>query len=43
VLIAPTIGGGIAWGAWATLVGFAALFAVCARWGYRRDEGRRYR
>jgi ABC-2 type transport system permease protein len=41
-LVAPTAGGGIAWGAWASLGGFAALFAVLAAWGYRRDEGRRY-
>ncbi len=30
-------------GAWASLAGFAALFAALAVWGYRRDEGRRFR
>jgi ABC-2 type transport system permease protein len=30
-------------GADARLAGFAALFAALAAWGYRRDEGRRFR
>jgi ABC-2 type transport system permease protein len=42
-LVAPVVGSGVAWGAWASLGGFAVLFAVLAAWGYRRDEGRRYR
>ena len=28
---------------WALLAGWAAVFAALAAWGYRRDEGRRYR
>lgn len=28
---------------WALLAGWAAVFAALATWGYRRDEGRRYR
>ena len=28
---------------WALLAGWAAAFAALAAWGYRRDEGRRYR
>lgn len=33
------------WGGahWLPLLGFAALFAALAAWGYRRDEGRRFR
>ncbi len=31
------------WRAWAALFGFACAFAALAVWGYRRDEGRRYR
>jgi ABC-2 type transport system permease protein len=42
-LVASVSGRGIAVAPWATLAGFAALFAVLAVWGYRRDEGRRYR
>jgi ABC-2 type transport system permease protein len=30
-------------GEWARLAGWAAVFAALAAWGYRRDEGRRYR
>jgi ABC-2 type transport system permease protein len=30
-------------GTWARLAGFAALFGALAVWGYRRDEGRRFR
>jgi ABC-2 type transport system permease protein len=30
-------------GAWLALGGFAALFGALAAWGYRRDEGRRFR
>jgi ABC-2 type transport system permease protein len=28
---------------WLALFGFAALFAALAAWGYRRDEGQRFR
>ena len=42
-LIAAVAGAGIDWGAWGALGGFACLFAALAAWGYRRDEGRRYR
>jgi ABC-2 type transport system permease protein len=42
-LIATVAGAGVDWGAWGTLGGFAGLFAGLAAWGYRRDEGRRYR
>ncbi|MBA2331732.1 MAG: ABC transporter permease [Actinobacteria bacterium] len=31
------------WRAWATLAIFALVFAVVAIWGYRRDEGQRFR
>jgi ABC-2 type transport system permease protein len=36
---------GRAWSAtsWLALAGFALAFAALAAWGYRRDEGRRYR
>jgi ABC-2 type transport system permease protein len=42
-LIAAVGGGRLDWRAWATLCGFACVFAALAAWGYRRDEGRRYR
>jgi len=43
VLTAPAEGMGPPWSAWARLALFAAAFAAVALWGYRRDEGRRYR
>jgi ABC-2 type transport system permease protein len=43
VLGAAVLGGLPPWRAWCALAGFAALFGVAAVWGYRRDEGRRYR
>jgi ABC-2 type transport system permease protein len=43
VLAAAAVGAGPPWRSWAALAAFAALFAVAAAWGYRRDEGRRYR
>jgi len=42
-LIATVAGAGIDWHAWGALSAFACLFAAFAVWGYRRDEGRRYR
>lgn len=42
-LIATVAGGGIDWLAWGSLVAFSCLFAGLAVWGYRHDEGRRYR
>lgn len=43
VLWTAVAGGG--WGAshWLALAGYGALFALVAGWGYRRDEGRRFR
>jgi ABC-2 type transport system permease protein len=43
VLAAAVLGGLPPWRAWWALAGFAALFGLLALWGYRRDEGRRYR
>ena len=43
VLAAAAVGAGPPWRSWAALAGFATLFAVAAVWGYRRDEGQRYR
>jgi ABC-2 type transport system permease protein len=43
VLAAAAMGAGPPWRSWAALAAFSALFAVAAVWGYRRDEGRRYR
>jgi ABC-2 type transport system permease protein len=43
VLAAPAVGAGPPWRPWIALVGFAAAFGALAAWGYRRDEGRRYR
>ena len=43
VLAAAAVGAGPPWRPWAALAAFAALFAIAAVWGYRRDEGRRYR
>ena len=42
-LIATVAGTGIDWRAWSVLGAFACLFAGLATWGYRRDEGQRYR
>ena len=42
-LVATTAGAPVAWRSWLVLVAFGALFAVLAVWGYRRDEGRRFR
>jgi ABC-2 type transport system permease protein len=41
-LVATAGGAPVDWGAWASLAGFAALFAWIAVAGYRRDEGRRF-
>jgi ABC-2 type transport system permease protein len=43
VLAAPAVGAAPPWRPWIALIGFAAVFGVLAAWGYRRDEGRRYR
>ena len=43
LLTGAAAGTPIAWSRWLTLVGFAALFALLAVAGYRRDEGRRFR
>lgn len=43
VLAATVVGHPFEPGACARLAGFAALFAWLAVWGYRRDEGRRFR
>ena len=43
VLSTAVAGSGIDWRAWGALAGFACLYAGLAAWGYRRDEGRRYR
>jgi ABC-2 type transport system permease protein len=32
-----------AWRHWLALAGYAAIFALVAAWGYRRDEGQKYR
>jgi ABC-2 type transport system permease protein len=42
-LTAPALGGPAPWRSWLALSLFAAVFAVFAAWGYRRDEGRRFR
>jgi ABC-2 type transport system permease protein len=42
-LVATVEGASVDWRAWGALGGFACLFAALAAWGYRRDEGRRYR
>jgi ABC-2 type transport system permease protein len=42
-LVGTTSGGSIAWRSWLVLACFGALFALLAVWGYRRDEGRRFR
>jgi ABC-2 type transport system permease protein len=43
VLAAPVAAEPFPLEAWAELAGFALLFACLAIWGYRRDEGRRFR
>jgi ABC-2 type transport system permease protein len=43
VLAAPAVGSAPPWRPWIALFGFAAAFGALAAWGYRRDEGRRYR
>ena len=43
VLAAPATGLPPPWRAWCALAGFAAAFFAVAAWGYRRDEGLRYR
>ena len=43
VLAAPAVGAPPPWRPWIALVGFAAAFGALAAWGYRWDEGRRYR
>ncbi len=42
-LVATTAGPPVAWRSWLSLVAFTALFALLAVWGYRRDEGTRFR
>jgi ABC-2 type transport system permease protein len=42
-LVATTAGAPVAWRSWLVLAAFGALFAVLAVWGYRRDEGMRFR
>jgi ABC-2 type transport system permease protein len=42
-LAAAAAGRALPWRPWIALVGFAAVFGALAAWGYRRDEGRRYR
>jgi len=41
-LVSTAHGSRFDWGAWLALAGFAALFALLAAAGYRRDEGRRF-
>jgi ABC-2 type transport system permease protein len=43
VLAAAAVGAAPPWRPWIALLGFAAAFGALAAWGYRRDEGRRYR
>jgi ABC-2 type transport system permease protein len=40
---APATAAAVPWGAWLVLAAFGAASALVAAWGYRRDEGRRYR
>jgi ABC-2 type transport system permease protein len=40
---APAAGAAVPWRAWVVLAGFGGASALAAAWGYRRDEGRRYR
>ncbi|MBV8256748.1 MAG: ABC transporter permease, partial [Actinobacteria bacterium] len=40
----PIVAGGpSAWSHWLALLGYSALFALLAAWGYRRDDGQRFR
>jgi ABC-2 type transport system permease protein len=41
-LVQATTRPAVAWDSWLVIVGFAAVFAVFAAWGFRRDEGRRF-
>ena len=43
VLWSAVLGGGWGWGHWLELLGFSLLFGALAAWGYRRDEGQRFR
>ncbi len=43
VLAAAALGASPPWRSWAELLAFGLLFGALAAWGYRRDEGRRYR
>lgn len=36
-------GGGVGWTHWLVLAAYGTAFALFAAWGYRRDEGQRYR
>jgi len=42
-LAAAATGAASPWRSWVALGAFAAVFAWLAAWGYRRDEGRRFR
>jgi ABC-2 type transport system permease protein len=42
-LVGTTTNTAVAWRSWLSLVLFGVLFALLAGWGYRRDEGRRFR
>jgi ABC-2 type transport system permease protein len=42
-LVGTTSSPAIAWRSWIALAAFGTLFAALAAWGYRRDEGRRFR
>jgi ABC-2 type transport system permease protein len=40
----PAVSGGAwSWSHWAALAGFTLAFGLVAAWGYRRDEGQRFR
>ncbi|HEY7536793.1 MAG TPA: ABC transporter permease [Gaiellaceae bacterium] len=41
--LVATLQPALAWRSWLALLGFGALFGLLAVWGYRRDEGRRFR
>jgi len=41
-LVATALGLGVQWAAWLSLAAFAAVFAIAAAVGYRRDEGSRF-
>jgi ABC-2 type transport system permease protein len=42
-LVATAVQPEVAWRSWLVLTCFGALFGLLAVWGYRRDEGRRFR